>query len=81
MAQIAQTYSEQCIFSPQGLFDFVGENLGVTTNPVDDYEGLFESWLNESSFYNFTTNTCSLVCDQYTQVGKALSYIAIYIAS
>ena len=82
LAQVVQAYSERCMFEhnpdrtdQQGSFSSVGENLAVTSSPVDNYEGLFASWLDERSDYNFTTNTCSSVCGHYTQVGRVLNYI------
>ena len=77
LAQVAQTYSESCVFqnnadrtSQQTSFSSVGENLGITSASMDDYDGLFESWLSQRNSYNFTPNTCSSICGQYTQVGK-----------
>ena len=79
MAQVAQNYSEKCIFEhnpyrskQQSLFSYVGENLGITTNPADNYEGLFTLWINERNSYDFTTDSCSSICGHYTQVGKVL---------
>ena len=77
LAQVAQAYSERCMFdhnpsrvSQASSFSSVGENLAVTSNPVDNYEGLFALWLSERSDYNLNTNACSELsqCGHYTQV-------------
>ena len=77
LAQVAQSYSDQCTFqhnsdrvSQQGSFDTVGENLAITSESNDTYEDLFSNWLNEANSYNFTTNSCSMICGHYTQVHK-----------
>ena len=82
LAQVAQTYSERCMFahnpdraSQAPSFSSVGENLAISPALGDNYEGLFMSWHNERSAYNFTTNSCSRVCGHYTQVRCiAISY-------
>ena len=72
LAQVAQAYSEKCIFAhnvnrtkEQTLFQYVGENITITTNPVNNYASLFTSWVNEENFYDFINNKCS---GHYTQV-------------
>ena len=74
---MAQAYSERCMFdhnpsraSQAPSFSSVGENLAITSNPVDNYEGLFTFWLNERDNYNLSTNACSDLsqCGHYTQV-------------
>lgn len=77
MAQVAQTYSEKCVYahnpsraSQAPSFSTVGENLALTTSSVDDYTGLFQAWYNQRNNYNFNTNNCSKpnMCGHYTQV-------------
>ena len=75
LAEVAQAYSERCMFAhnPSRVdqapsFSSVGENLAITSSLGENYEGLFVLWNDESSDYNFTTNSCSSVCGHYTQV-------------
>ena len=75
LAQVAQAYSEKCVFAhnanrtkEQTLFQYVGENIAITTNPVNNYASLFTSWVDEENFYDFINNKCSAICGHYTQV-------------
>ena len=74
LAQVAQSYAEQCIFdhndnrvSSQSTFTSVGENLLVTTASAD-YESFVESWFDERENYDYDSGQCSAVCGHYTQV-------------
>ena len=77
MAQVAQAYSERCIFahnpfraSQAPSFNSVGENLAISSGSGDNYDSLFIVWHDERSDYNFNINQCSdgAMCGNYTQV-------------
>ena len=78
LAQVAQTYAEQCVFqhnpdriSQQNTFSSVGENLFAGSGPAD-YEAAVQSWYDEVADYDYALNTCGAVCGHYTQVPKNL---------
>ena len=84
MGQVAQTYSEKCVFAHNPnrtrqapSFSSVGENLAISIGAGDNYEALFMLWHDEYVDYNFTTNQCSSVCGHYTQV-KCISVKRIH---
>ena len=77
LAQVAQTYSEMCIFehngdrvSQQSTFQTVGENLAasINTNNAAQYVDFITSWYNEVADYDYEANSCTSVCGDYTQV-------------
>ena len=79
LAIIAQNYAEGCVFrhNPNRSilapsFDYVGENLAITTSSRVNYTALAELWHNEVIHYNYSTNRCSDVCGHYTQVCKII---------
>ena len=49
-------------------FATVGENLLATSNSTVDYTSYVREWNSEEQFYNYASNTCSRVCEHYTQV-------------
>ncbi len=76
LAQVAQTYAEQCVFdhnpgrvSQQATFSSVGENLFASTG-MADYEGFVQGWYDEVADYDYASNSCGAgaVCGHYTQV-------------
>ena len=76
LAQVAQRHADRCQFQlnsqrteEQTTFDYVGENFVKTTSSAPDLAGLVRGWYNEEQNYNYETNSCSAVCDQYKQVG------------
>ena len=72
---MAQNYAEKCVFehnkhrvSQQSTFTSVGENLAAGTADPADFPGFVQNWHDEVQDYNFKANSCSGVCDHYTQV-------------
>ena len=71
---MAQNYADKCIFqhnadraSQQSTFRSVGENLAATSGTVN-YKALVLDWYNENTDYDYSSNSCSVVCGHYTQV-------------
>ena len=77
LARIAQTYATLCIFDHNSArtdqqvnldFDYVGENIAITSSSRSNYTALIETWYNEHRVYNYDANNCSGVCGHYLQV-------------
>lgn len=80
LAQVAQNYAEQCIWSHNsgrnnqykvlGGKSSVGENLALGTYGGYSVPDLVTLWLKESDYYRYSTNTCSSnqQCGHYTQM-------------
>ena len=76
---MAQNYAEQCVFqhngertSQQNMFNYVGENLAITSRPDVNYTDLVRHWFDERKDYNYETNSCTpgATCGHYTQVNQ-----------
>jgi len=77
LAQVAQDFSEQCVFefnidrvSQQSTFTSVGENVGASVSAVADYTELIQNWFDERQSFDYIDNSCSAVCGSYTQVSN-----------
>ena len=77
LAEIAQAYSEMCIYGHNSdrhdqstTFEFVGENLALTTAGAVDYVSLVQAWYDEVNDYTYSTMECApgKACGHYTQV-------------
>jgi len=75
LAAVAQNYAGRCIFGhnsdrsdQSSSFDYVGENLAITTSRNVNYTALVESWYNEVTDYDYDSTSCTNVCGHYTQV-------------
>ena len=81
LAQVAQTYSERCMFEHNPMRDGqapsyqnVGENIALrapfTVWGENELRQLMDGWHNERNDYVFPTNMCrpGHVCGHYTQV-------------
>ena len=77
LAEIAQAYSEMCIYGhnpdrhdQSTTFEFVGENLALTTAGAVDYVSLVQAWYDEVNDYTYSTMECApgKACGHYTQV-------------
>ncbi len=75
LARVAQEYADRCIWSHNPdrsdqapSFDYVGENLYITTAAGEDYQAAVQSWYDEEKDYDYDTGDCSAVCGHYTQV-------------
>lgn len=83
LAQVAQNYAEQCTLeqndnrvSQQSSFESVGENFAATSLAnvtASEYVAFVTAWYNENADYNYEANTCTAVCEHYTQVMVASS--------
>ncbi len=79
LSQVAQNYSERCVFehngervSQQSTFSTVGENVALDAGggapDTNLYITLVTAWYDEAVDYDYSTNSCSDVCGHYTQV-------------
>lgn len=78
LAQVAKNYAAKCVwehnanrssdYSALGGSGYVGENLYAATGGEPSAATVVESWFNEYSDYNYSTNSCSNMCGHYTQI-------------
>ncbi|XP_077986856.1 GLIPR1-like protein 1 [Glandiceps talaboti] len=72
LAQLAQDWSEQCIFDHPKDIDY-GQNLATHGDVLD----AINAWYSEYKDYDYDTNTCNNeanICGHYTQLVWANSY-------
>ena len=75
LAMVAQSFAEQCVFGPNperatmaDSFATVGQNALVTNSRTVDYRALIrDNWFSQQTEYNFDTDTCRSVCNEYRQ--------------
>ena len=77
LAGVAQNYADTCVWahnaartSQQTTFNYVGENIAITTQQSPSYSGLVGMWDAEKQDYDYDSNTCAArkSCGHYTQV-------------
>lgn len=76
LAQIAQNYANKCIFQHNGnrnsqsmTYQYVGENLYITSSSEVSYREHVKAWYDEVQYYDYGSNSCSNPpCGHYTQV-------------
>ncbi|XP_062600837.1 glioma pathogenesis-related protein 1-like [Saccostrea cucullata] len=84
LATVAENYAKKCIWGhnaartteTQALtsdFNYVGENLYLTSQSSANPVSVVQSWDDEKSDYTYSSNTCNAVCGHYTQVVWASS--------
>ncbi|NXO28543.1 GLIP1 protein, partial [Cisticola juncidis] len=84
LAKTAKAWAKKCKFNHNTYlkmpgkmhptFSFVGENIWTGTAHIFSVDAALQSWFNEVSSYDFSTNTCTDICGHYTQVVWAESY-------
>lgn len=74
LAVVAQNFTELCVYghnnfrhSQQSTFLNVGENLAADVGAAN-YTVFIQNWYDENAYYNYSSNSCSFGCDNYTQV-------------
>ncbi|XP_061164438.1 peptidase inhibitor 16-like [Saccostrea echinata] len=79
LATVAENYAKKCIWAHNGArtsetqaltsdFNYVGENLYVTSQSAANPDAVVQSWDNEKNDYTYSSKACSGVCGHYTQV-------------
>lgn len=66
---LAEGYAAKCVWDHNPDLEDVGENLYITTGPLDPSEAV-EKWFKEHENYTYTSNECKEgeMCGHYTQV-------------
>ena len=91
LAQVAQTWADQCRVDPlqhnpdrssqSSSFNYVGENIGFSTNLNEPSTEIVRRWYDEVQDYTFGpvggSNVCSAVCGHYTQVSAIVILFTI----
>ena len=77
LAVAAQNYSNRCIldfnsnrFFEAPSFGSVGQTLAASTEMTPNFTTIIEEqWFDQRLDYTFADNSCTDMCDAYTQVG------------
>jgi uncharacterized protein YkwD len=69
VAQVAQSWAQQCQFAHNANRGDVGENIYASTGGATPAQ-VVSTWASESADYDYASNTCapSKVCGHYTQL-------------
>jgi hypothetical protein len=70
-AQIAQSYSQNCVYQHNPNRGPLGENIAASAPPGSwTLTNAVNAWASETSFYDYATNTCAAnqQCGHYTQI-------------